>query len=117
MNQGQTQRRRHYQLWGGYFLIGGALMFLGEWFAVPRILSDGARVVYIVGMVVLTAISQPLGEWRSRLPELVTMLVLAGVALVVPFIIGGDLRYTFPIMLFLWGSWFLTRSALLHNRR
>ncbi len=112
MNQGQTQRRKQYQLWGSYFLMGAALMFLSQWFAVSRILSDLISVLYIASMMVLNAISRPQGEWRSRIPELVSMLVLAGVALIVTFIIWGDLRYIFSITLLLWGGWFLTRSAI-----
>ncbi|MDP9311234.1 MAG: hypothetical protein M3R24_10160 [Chloroflexota bacterium] len=112
MDQHQTQRRKHYQLWGSYFMIGSLLTSLMQWFAIPHILISLVVVLYSTGMLVLNVISQPSGTWHDWLPEMVWMLALAALTVMLTYIMSGDMRYLYTSIWLVWGVWLLTRSVL-----
>ena len=112
MDQRQTQRRRHYQVWGCYFILGSLLTSLMHWFALPLILISLVVMLYSMGMLVLNVISQPRGAWHDWLPEMVWMLVLAALTVMLTYIIWSDMRYLYTSIWLVWGVWLLMRSTL-----
>ncbi len=111
MSQGQAQRRRHYQDWGTYLLIGSVGWALNDWLGIPSIVSWFGMVLYVVGMYIInqTVKRPPLGP--SMLPDLIALLVLSIIALVPTVLLAGNLQYMLPSLWLLWGWWCLLRSV------